>query len=182
MNAPTPAVRRLSQRLLLIELERETAGADGQQNVTAVAAAAERAAQKLQHPLSRLVGVAGYQALLARALNLAAREWPILDGVRPGATPSGGLDGLRQALQGAATDQAGNALASLLSHLVWLLVTFIGDDLARHTVRDAWLGIDVGDDALPVKGASITDCTHSVRPPESQRGGEGRPGGAEATT
>ncbi|MDQ3701555.1 MAG: hypothetical protein M3442_11640 [Chloroflexota bacterium] len=187
MNAPTPAVRCLGRRLLILELERGTARADGHQDATAVAAAAERAAQKLRDPLSRLVGVSGFRALQARALNLAGREWPILDGVRPAATPAGGLEGLREALQGADTEQASDALAAVLAHLVWLLVTFIGDDLAMRTVGEAWPAAELGHHTPPDTGhvraqRSDTQRADGRQPRASRTCGEVGHGGAEATS
>jgi hypothetical protein len=177
VNAPEPAVRRLGQRLLLLEVEQGEVGVDGRPAATAVAAAAERAARKLGQPLARLVGVAGCQALLTRALHLAGREWPFLEGARAVAAPAGGLEGLGEALQGADPAQVRDALASLLAHLVWLLVTFIGGDLALHTVREAWPGTYFGDEVFPGTGRSETGRLH-----KGQLSGEAGPAGAEATT
>lgn len=177
VNAPAPAVRRLGQRLLLLELEQGEVGVDGRPDVTAVAAAAERAARKLGQPLARLVGVAGCQALLTRALHLAGREWPFLDGVRAAAAPARGLAGLGEALQGADPTQARDALASVLAYLVWLLVTFIGNDLALHTVREAWPGTYLSDEGFPDTGRLETGRRH-----QGQLSGEAGPAGAEATT
>ena len=146
MNAPAPAVRRLGRRLLLRELEHGAAGRDRRRDVAAVAAAAERATRKLAQPLRRLVGVAGCQALLTRALHTAGWEWPFLDRVRAVATPAGGLEDLGAALQGTDPAQARAALGAVLAHLVWLLVTFVGADLALRVVRGAWPDLPLDDD------------------------------------
>jgi hypothetical protein len=171
VNAPVPAVRRLGRRLLLRELEQEAAGGDRRRDVAAVAVAAERATRKLAQPLRRLVGVAGCQALLTRALHTAGWEWPLLDRVRAVATPAGGLEDLGAALQGTDPARARAALGAVLAHLVWLLVTFVGADLALRAVREAWPDVRLGPDDLAPAG----------RPRERTRSPGGGPRGTEAT-
>jgi hypothetical protein len=171
-TAPPPAVRRLGKRLLLHELRGALLAGDGRRDIAAVVSAAERAAQNLGRPLSRLVGVAGCQALLTRALHLAGREWPLLAGVRAAAAPAGSLEGLDEVLLTADQTRARAALAAVLAHLVWLLVVFIGDALALQTVRDAWPDLRLGPDDLASAG----------RPRQRRRGAGAGPPGTETTT
>jgi hypothetical protein len=144
-------VRILAHWVLEQELQQERA-ADGHWAAADLAAAAERAARKLGEPLSRLVGVDGCQALLKRALHLARAEYPLLEGVQPVATPVGGLAGLGAAVQGADPLAARDALAAVLAHLAWLLVTFLGADLTVRTMREVWSGANL--DEIHLGGAA----------------------------
>ena len=128
-------MRRLGKQLL----ERELGSADDihQPDTAALTAAAERATQRLAEPLGRLLGVEGYRGLLRRAVHVARIESPLLREL-PLAEPAGGLDGLHAAVGDADPAAARDALTAVLAHLVWLLVTFIGENLTRRTVRDAW--------------------------------------------
>lgn len=108
------------------------------ERAAAYADAAERACQKLGARLSRLVTFAGWQALLARALHLARAGIPVLDGVRPGHTPDVGLDGLHARLDGAEPTHACEIVTTLLTAVITLLATFIGDELTSRFVGDVW--------------------------------------------
>jgi|GEM_PF-6415994 len=110
-----------------------------------LAAAAERALQKLDRPLSRLVGAEGYRALLRRALHLAMGEHPYLRnvellGVHAGTRPAplSSPEEPGTPVTGVGPDRPGDALATVLIHVLGLLVTFIGSDLTARTVRDVW--------------------------------------------
>jgi hypothetical protein len=87
--------------------------------------AAVLAAEKLRLHLTRLVGVAGYHALLARALSLAKAEASWL-----------GAFVERASQQDAQVALEGEI--ALLSQLLGLLVTFIGEALTLRLVRDIW--------------------------------------------
>lgn len=93
--------------------------------------------EKLRHPLSALVGSAGFSALLGRALTLAKREAPILGGVQIRA------DGTIQGLEGEAVQ--GNAI--LITILLTLLITFIGQPLTMRLLHDAWPNLSVSETA-----------------------------------
>ena len=136
MSQPTQAVQRLGERLLEQELG---SAEDGRQRDSVVlAAAAERATQRLAEPLGRLLGVEGYLGLLRRAVHVARIESPLLREVQVAAEPAGGLDGLHAVVGAADPAVARDALTGVLAHLVWLLVTFIGERLTRRILRDAW--------------------------------------------
>ena len=131
VNAVMPAQRDLALWLLGEEM------GDGPES-EALLDAAERACQKLCRRLARLVTVAGYQALLARALHLARREFSFLDGVRAGATEDACFDGLRAKAEGIDPAMLRAALTTVLANVIGLLTTFIGEDLALRLVRDVW--------------------------------------------
>jgi hypothetical protein len=85
--------------------------------------------EKLRRPLSRLAGVAGYRALLMRALFLARRESDALAAVR--ITEDGSLEGLTCS----ATEPEGTLL---VAELLGLLVTFRGEDNMLRILNEIW--------------------------------------------
>jgi hypothetical protein len=86
---------------------------------------------KLHATLGKLIGTHGFDVVLARALTLAQREEPSLRNavVEPGGTLTG--------MDAAPADRE-RGLIAILSHLVELLMRFIGEDLAGRVVRDTW--------------------------------------------
>ena len=139
VSQPTPAVRRLGQRLL----ERELSSAADPLNPDAAVQAAQRVTQGLGQPLSRVIGIEGYWALLRRAVHVAKVEWPLLQELQVSAGPTGGLDAV---VGDADAARAREALIAVLSHLMWLLVTFIGEDLTRRTLGEAWPDVQFDDE------------------------------------
>ena len=86
---------------------------------------------KLQTTLGKLIGTHGFDAVLARALTLAKREEASL--VNAVVEPGGALTGLADS-----PPDRERGLIVILSHLVELLMRFIGEDLAGRVVRDTW--------------------------------------------
>jgi hypothetical protein len=119
----------LAQRLLAYE----TAILDSSEKTSAVCQVSE----KLRRPLSTLAGAAGYHALLSRALTLAKARSPILSAVR--LRPDGSIDGLTEVRDNETTE----ADAILISHLLGLLVTFIGGPLTMRLVHNVWPDVSV---------------------------------------
>lgn len=146
MHAVSPATRELAQRLLW----NEAGGRLGPE----VLPAAERTFGLLRRRLTDLLGQAGFTALLRRALHLAQAEYPILTALVVGGTAAETLSGLRELEVADATESASIAVAltALLAHLIWLMVTFIGEDLTIRLIDEIWpeRGPDVGDP--PVQG------------------------------
>ncbi len=110
----------------------------GSADAPAVAAAAGRAYDDLAGVLVPLIGQVGVDALTARALHLAQREYPsgragdTEQAVAPLTQVSDWLE--RQQDPALATDAA----AAMLSTLGGLLVTFIGEPLTMRLVQKAW--------------------------------------------
>lgn len=90
----------------------------------AMAAAVERACEKLSGELESLVGQGGAAALVRRAQTLARREFPLLDGGTGNVVPR--------------PEQAEAANAAVLAHLMGLLVNLLGEDLGLRPVRKIW--------------------------------------------
>ncbi|CAN5206102.1 hypothetical protein BH11PLA2_BH11PLA2_19070 [soil metagenome] len=121
MSRVSPAVQILAQRILALE-----AACD---HCAQTVPEAVRICDQLRVPLAKLCGVAGYRALLSRAVALAkaedislspvsVRDDSTLDGFDPIRHPNGGF--------------------VLVSQLLGLLVTFIGDTLTRQLLREVW--------------------------------------------
>ena len=130
-----PAAQVLARRVLRHE-------AGGRAEPVALAEAAERADARLRERLASLIGQTGYTTLVARAVRLAQAEVPALEGVSVDALATGaegGLRGVREFVRGVGDAGAAEAgLSAILAHVIGLLGTFIGEDLALRLIRDAW--------------------------------------------
>jgi hypothetical protein len=142
MNQATPPVRDLARRLLALEAH------TGEPTETR-ADAALRSFEKLRVHLSRLVGVSGFQALLTRALMLAAAEVRWLESVK--VKEGGALAGFSESVQQQDADAAAAGMAALLGQLLGLLFTFIGEDLTLRLVGDVWSDAPLNDINLSVE-------------------------------
>jgi len=112
--------------------------AGGRQRTQDFADAMERVCQALQTRLVPLVSIAGFNALLARAATLAAREFPFLAAIGAITTPNCSYDGLRQAAEGRDPAEVADALVAILANFLWLLVIFIGENLGLRKVHEVW--------------------------------------------
>jgi hypothetical protein len=120
-----PKVREIAERLVAYEA---TAEASFDANTPATFHVCE----KLRRPLSNLAGTNGFRLLLSRALKLAQHDAQVLSMVQVKA--DGSLDGLGKIARG----EAGEAGASIITQLIGLLVTFIGERLTLRLLHDVW--------------------------------------------
>ena len=130
MDMPSASLRNLARRLLAIEAA--SGGVADRQVHEAV-----RVCEKLRTSLTRFAGPDGFASLLRRALALARAEAPALQAVT--LKPDGSVEGL-EALTAHAPNGAPEEAVALISHLLRLLVTFIGEPLTRRLVGEAWPG------------------------------------------
>jgi hypothetical protein len=95
--------------------------------------AAYRVCEKLRRPLTTLAGTNGFHSLVARALMLAKREVPEMQGIHVGT--DGALIGLADI-----EPRSVGALAetALITNLLDLVASFIGEELTMSLVQDAW--------------------------------------------
>jgi len=121
MNTTSPAMKDLARRLIAFEATRDPS--DGP------VGAMLRACDSLRGPLAKFVGVAGFRSLLSRALVISKAENPSLAAVQ--VRPDGSLEGLEE------VEQNQDAGAVIVSQLLGLLVTFIGEPLTLRLVCDA---------------------------------------------
>ena len=135
MPEMSPAAQVLARRMLRHET-------GGRAEPAALAEAAERADARLRGRLASLIGQTGYTTLVARAVRLAQTEVPALERVTVDALATGaegGLQGVREFARASGDAGAAEAgLSAILAHVIGLLVTFIGEDLALRLIRDAW--------------------------------------------
>lgn len=125
-------LRRLALRVLA-----EHSGSDG--GGEGLAAAGRRAYNDLARVSTPLIGQVGVDALMRRALHLAGREhtW-LVDSPRGdrGEPFADVLIGLEHQELAVATEGA----AAVFATFAGLLVTFIGESVTMHLLRQAWPG------------------------------------------
>jgi len=131
MAAVFPAIQDLARRILVVE-------ASYIHSVGTPVDEAVRACGKLQVPLSRFTGPAGYLSLLSRALVLAKSEVPSLSVVQ--VRPDGSLAGFDEIKNGQDVGELEleKGRVVLLGHLLGLLATLIGQSLTRRLTCEAW--------------------------------------------
>ncbi len=131
MRMATPQLRELARRLFAHEAARR-----GEPGGSAETMA--RACQRLYQRLNPLIGTGGLHALLIRALHLAGAEYPWLDAVKVEEHPGCSLKGLSEAAEGRGTAETSEGFSAMIANIIWLLVTFIGEDIILSLVYEAW--------------------------------------------
>ncbi|MEO7328846.1 MAG: hypothetical protein ABI193_09730 [Minicystis sp.] len=129
MKRTTPKLNGLAEQLLGYEAESGKAAAANE-------TAAFRVSEKVRRLLISLLGVAGFRALLLRALTLARAEAPELSAVT--VKPDGSLEGLNELAPRSAAGESVRGEILLIAKLLELLVIFIGEALMLSLVEDAW--------------------------------------------
>ena len=132
-NSATPKLKQLARRLLAYEASSSKPAAD--QNSTAF-----HVWEKLRGPLGKLMGVAGFRALLARALALAGPEVPWLRGLQIKA--DGSVEGLDELEEKFKTHAVAEGEIVLVAQLLGLLVVFIGEKLTLQLLHEIWPEMD----------------------------------------
>ena len=130
MAHPSPKLAELARRIV----EHEAGGSDP----SASAAAVEAACRRLKDHLIDVLGSGGVSALLGRALHLAQREQPLLAEVAVSGEPGGCFTGLAESLAGRTDEEATSAAATLLTHVLQLLVVLLGEELGMKPVQKLW--------------------------------------------
>jgi hypothetical protein len=132
-HSPPPALAEFARRLVQHEAERVGRPHD-------LAAGLQSTCEALHARLSPLISALGFQTLFARAITLAAREFPSLSTVSVIAGESDcALSGLAPPEEAPTTeDGADDAGVAVLAHFLALVVLFIGEDLGLRTIRDVW--------------------------------------------
>ncbi len=123
MEKPSQTIRELASRLIAAEASAGT-GPDVH-GPTLVC-------EKLQVSLIRFAGVDAFTTLIRRALAMSREEIPALKNVKVG--PKGCVERLDLV----AADGGIESGAAIIANLLWLMVTFIGEDLAMRLVKDVW--------------------------------------------
>ncbi len=131
MERSSPYFRDLACQMLAYE-------AGGKESSEEMAEVGQRICQKLDQQMTKLIGPAGLSALTSRALYLARVEFPFLNGVSIETQEKTCLEGLRESVVGRPPTEAVSAIEAIFANFVWLLMTFIGEDLALRQVRNIW--------------------------------------------
>ena len=126
MDTPPTSIRDLARRLLAEEAARRAA-TDAHET--------DLVNEKLRISLTRLAGADSFTALLRRARVLSHKESPAPE------TEKNAADGGMKGSEGHAGHAASGATeheALVAAHLLWLMVTFIGETLTLRLVRETW--------------------------------------------
>ena len=143
MDQATPALRNLARRLLALEVNQT-------ERLYQEMQAALRVFEKLRSYLFKMVGSAGFQALLARAVVLATAEVGWLKVVRVQDDTT--LQGFQEAAQQQPAKAVTLGSTVLLAQLLGLLVTFIGEALTLRLVQEVWPEAQVIDQEFKREG------------------------------
>ncbi|HWL16331.1 MAG TPA: hypothetical protein VNR00_12050 [Opitutus sp.] len=129
-------VRDQAERLIAEELR--SGGEAG-----AKARAAFRVCEKLRRPLTTYAGAAGFRSLLSRALGMARAEQAWLGAVRIRA--DGTFEYSPEAEAQMATNGAAEGGSALVTQLLGLLVTLVGETLTFRLVQEVWPKSAIGE-------------------------------------
>jgi hypothetical protein len=133
MKYVSPLFRRALTRLLIHE-----AGGNGA-NSRDIAAASGRLLDRLSERFSVVIGRAGVEAILRRAMKLRKVDFPFLDERMFSREQDGrGGDFFRACLQEQASETVREASVALFATFAGLLATVIGEKLAWSLLRDVW--------------------------------------------
>jgi hypothetical protein len=134
MKKPDRVLRELARRVVKTRLS----ASPSPRTTAAVADAMQLSCGELYRILETAMGPEGLQALVGRAIQITAREYPWLLSVQTGNSADCPLSGLAEAVGRLDVAEAIEGYAALLASIVWLLMTFIGEDLTLRFVRHAW--------------------------------------------
>jgi hypothetical protein len=92
--------------------------------------------EKLRHPLGKLAGKAGFQALFSRALSLTKPDFPQLGHTKVNA--DGRLEGAAEIQPALNPEDVLRAEITLVAHMLELLYIFLGETLTSGLLQDVW--------------------------------------------
>ena len=137
MSPVSPAHREMARELLEEELR---AGADGR----LPSDAAERLCLRFYRGLDPLVTRAGSRAFLSRSLRLTEAEHPFVARLRAGTTDAPCFEGIDDAVSGLEAAAVFTGFETVFGNMIGLLVTFIGEDLTMHALREVLPDLEAG--------------------------------------
>jgi len=134
LMVPPQKTRELARSLVASEADAATTSLQSEP-------ATVRVYERLRRQLGAPVGADGFQALAARALALAKFESPRLKAVQ--ITANGGLLGLGELDSQTVPDDDGEAGIILISKLLGLFLTFLGEATTMRLIEDLRLQVEV---------------------------------------
>lgn len=127
--AALASMREIIQQL--ISAEAQTKGGAGSPGRIAF-----RVCDKLRKSLATLMGVAGFQSLLSRAVSLAKKDVPWVAGLQ--INPDGSFRFTPELEAQFDTDEAIAGGSAVIAQVLGLLITFIGEALTLRLVQQTW--------------------------------------------
>ena len=112
--------------------------AGGTPDPAAAAAALETVCQWLTDHLVDLLGSGGVSAWLRRGLHLAQREQALLADVSVSDEPDACFSGLAESFSASTGEEATAAAATILAHMLDVLIMLLGEDLGMKPIRKNW--------------------------------------------
>jgi hypothetical protein len=129
MSRPTPILADFAKAIVAHEFR-------GNKSSEAKIPAGCLAIEKLRSPLANLLGNTGFNALFYRACALGSQKFPWLRALP--VKPDGSLEEFYEAGTKVEAEEFREGCVLLLSHLLALLVAFIGKDLTLRLVGTVW--------------------------------------------
>lgn len=136
MSRATPQLRKFAEQLIAHE-------AKVRKSSTSHSGRAFTVVEKLRPHLTNLMGMAGFRALLARSLTLAAAEVVWLRVVQLNA--DGTWEGLDELEAQVSPADFLEARVVALAQLIGLLVAFIGKNLTLRLVGEIWPSLSLNE-------------------------------------
>ncbi|MGH6829454.1 MAG: hypothetical protein ACREFW_11200 [Rhizomicrobium sp.] len=128
MRFATPPLQGVAGQLMALEA---AAGKPGEAKDSAF-----RVCEKLRQPLIALAGNAGFRALLSRAMALANGKVRGLKAIH--VNGQGSLEGLDEFRTTLSPEEIAEGETVLVTRLIELLATFIGETLTLRLIQDIW--------------------------------------------
>ncbi|HEY3446543.1 MAG TPA: hypothetical protein VGK67_09260 [Myxococcales bacterium] len=132
MRPVTPEARQLAERIVALEDVRVARGEDFPKEL-------ERLISRLGSAVAKQLGAHGFDLLVGRSIELTRARHPWLGAYehpRGGVSMSGGA-----VPPGQDPAEAQAALAEVVARFVWLLESFLGEDLTRRMLSETWAGL-----------------------------------------
>ncbi|WP_437623845.1 hypothetical protein [Sorangium sp. So ce1151] len=137
MSTPDERARALSRRIIEHEIAGREAPADIAQGI-------EGAFRRFYLVMSTVIGPAGFQAVLTRAVHLTRRSCPGFNACDVTCGDTVVVRGMAELVEREGAAQASAAAVVLLDNIITLLGNFIGEDLTFRLLRRGWTGLSDG--------------------------------------
>ncbi|WP_437965522.1 hypothetical protein WMF04_38700 [Sorangium sp. So ce260] len=137
MSPHDTGARALSRRIIEHEIAGRETPAD-------IAQGTEGAFRRLYQVMSTVIGPAGFQAVLTRAVHLTRRSCPAFNACDVTYGDTVVMRGMTELIEREGAAQAREAAVVLLDNVITLLCSFIGEGLTFRLLRRGWTGLSDG--------------------------------------
>jgi hypothetical protein len=125
-----------------------------QPGLDAIAAAGERAYLRMRERLAVLLGTTGFDALWARAIHVAQREFDTVGNTAAAEVFSTHTGQFQVAVRGHDAATVQHTLVVVFASFITLLFTFIGEELGLRFLRQIWPNLPLEMAESQAKGAT----------------------------